>query len=93
MQAIKRHDALKRMRELTSFGVPFKISFIKYNSTKGICGGKKTVPNALLGKGFRSNQSELSKQLIGYFDLDQNEEKRLFHLPLLLEFNNYKVIP
>jgi hypothetical protein len=79
------------MRKLTSIGVSFSFTFMSYNETKGTSGGIKEVSKAQLRMGYRMNQSDKSRVLIGYVnELDGN---RWFYLPLLLSFNGKKIKP
>lgn len=87
------YEVLTRMRQLTSIGVPFAFSFNSFNKTKQETSGLVTVNRAILRKGLRDDQSDLSQQLIGYVDLDKNEVARWFHLPLLMSFNEYTIQP
>lgn len=84
--------AVKRMRELTSVGVPFSFEFTTYSKIKGKSNGKKFIARAMLRSSYRANQSNLSEQLVAYIDVDTGN-KRQFHLPLLTKFNNYTIKP
>jgi len=78
MDTITPYEALKRMKELTEVGVPFSFTFYSYSTKTKKSEGIKVI----------------TKQLIGYVDLENNQDKnRFFHLPLLLSFNNYKIKP
>ena len=87
------YEALERMRQLTSMGVPFSFSFNSLNTTNNSTLGYVVVARALLRSGLRDDQSNFSKQLVGYKDLDQSESPRFFHIPLLMSFNEYKIKP
>jgi hypothetical protein len=87
------YEALDRMRQLTSMGVPFSFSFNSLNTTKNTTIGYIVVARAVLRLGLRDDQSNLSKQLVAYKDLDQSEAPRFFHIPLLMSFNDYKIKP
>lgn len=90
---ITPHQAVKRMRELTDVGVCFSIKYQSYSTDTGKSKGTKEVPHALLRMGYRDDQSALSQQLISYIDIDNNHAPRMFHLPLLLAFNDYIIQP
>jgi hypothetical protein len=94
MDSIRPHEAVARMKELTEQGVHFSIKFCSYSTKSGKSEGFKTVHKALLRKSLRNDQSDLSHQLIAYVDVSQPTDKnRFFHLPLLLQFNNYLIKP
>lgn len=90
---IKLRDAISRMRQLTKINVPFSFSFISYSEVNQRSEGHKQVDKALLRAGYRNNQSSYSKILIAYTDYSQGDVERHFYLPLLMTFNNLKVIP
>lgn len=91
---IKLRDAIKRMRELSKANVPFSFSFISYSNKLNKSDGLKTVDNAILRKGYRNDQSDYANILIAYTSFDnQDEADRHFYLPLLMTFNQFKVIP
>lgn len=92
-QPIKMSDALKRMRDLSERDIPFSLGFYKCNTTNGSSEGYKVVSQAILRKGYRSDQSNKADILIGYIDYDQKEKERWFYLPLLMMFNGNKVTP
>jgi len=87
------YEALSKMRELTEIGCPFSFSFNSFNKTKSTSSGLVVVKRAVLRKGLRDDQSELSQQLVGYVDLDKDEAPRFFHIPLLMTFNQYTIKP
>jgi hypothetical protein len=87
------YDALTRMRQLTEVGVPFSFSFNSYNKTKTSTAGLISIRRAILRKGLRDDQSDMSQQLVGYVDLDKNEGARFFHIPLLMSFNEHTIKP
>ena len=90
---ITPHQAVKRMRELTIVGAPFAMSYQSFSKQSGTSKGTRKVARALLRLGYRDDQSELSQQLITYIDIDNKEAPRMFHLPLLLTFNDYLIKP
>lgn len=92
-QPIKMYDALQRMRDLSQHDIPFSIGFYKCDTTNEVSDGYKVVKQAILRKGYRSNQSVKSDVLIGYVDFDSEEKNRHFYLPLLMMFNGMKVNP
>ncbi len=87
------HEALFMMRRYSEIGVPFSFTFNSYNKTKGITEGLKEVKRAVLRKGLRDDQSQYSKELIAYTDLDKEEAPRFFRISLLQSFNKYKIKP
>lgn len=87
------YQAVKRMRELTVAGVCFTFTYQSYSKQATHTSGVKVVKRALLRLSYRDDQSELSQQLITYQDLDNDEAPRMFHLPLLLSFNEYIIKP
>ena len=93
MYTITPYEALKGMRKLTEMNVPFSISFMSYSKDKRTSDGIKKVERALLAKGYRDDQSDLSHQLIAYINCDKDRDQRQFHLPLLLSFNKYRIKP
>jgi len=93
MDAITPYQAVKRMKELTELGSTFSFSFMSYSTKKKESDGIVIIERAILRKGYRDDQSDLSHQLIGYIDMHNADKNRFFHLPLLLSFNNYKVKP
>jgi hypothetical protein len=86
-KVITPHQAVKRMRELTSAGVPFSFEYLSYNDTNYTSKGFKVIDNAILRMGYRNDQSDKSSQLIGY--TSNKGDNRWFYLPLLTKFNNY----
>ena len=92
MNHITPTQALISMRQLTKVGVPFSFSYMSLNTTKGISNGLKRVDSGLLRLGLRDDQSKLSNQLIAYTNTNETSD-RFFHLPLLISFNNYQIIP
>lgn len=93
MEYIKLRDAIKRMRQLTNANVPFSFSFISYSESLQKSDGYKEVHNAVLRKGYRSDQSDYSNILIAYTAFNKEEDNRHFYLPLLMTFNNMIVLP
>jgi hypothetical protein len=87
------YEALQRMRQLTDAGVPFSFSFESLNKTHGTSKGLVVVNRAILRQGLRDDQSDLSQQLVGYKDLDQDEAPRFFHVPLMMSFNEHTIKP
>ena len=87
------YEAVQRMRQLTEVGVPFSFTFNSLNTTKGSTDGLKEVKRAVLRKGLRDDQSNLSHKLIAYVDLDQKEAPRFFHVSLLQSFNEHIIKP
>lgn len=90
---IKYTDAIKRMREMSDAGIMFSFSFLKYSTKTNTYGGIRTVDKAFLSKGFRKDQSTMYNQLISFVDVTDKEQNKFFHLPLLFQFNNIKVVP
>mgnify|MGYP006338792065 FL=1 len=77
------YEALQRMRQLTEVGVPFSFTFNSLDTTRRTTGGLKEVKRAVLRKGLRDDQSNMSHKLVAYTDLDQKEAPRFFHVSLL----------
>ena len=84
------YESIQRMRQLTELGHPFSITYMSYSTKEGKSKGLKHVARCALRKGYRRESSDLWNQLIAYTDLDSGE-RRLFHLPLLLRFNEYTI--
>jgi len=92
VDVIGLYDALKKMRQLTDYGIPFSFEFYSYNSTKGISEGYKIVHKGLLRQGMRKNQSDKAEVLIGYVNHTEGGN-RFFNLPLLMKFNGINIKP
>lgn len=86
------YDAIKKMRQLTEFGIPFSFEFYSYNSTKRKCYGYKIVRKAQLRQGLRSDQSDKAHILIGYVNHSEGTD-RFFYIPLLMKFNGIQIVP
>ena len=84
------YEALKRMRQLTEYGIPFSFEFVSYNSTKNKSYGNKKVDKALLRLGLRDDQSNKSEVLIAYTNHNEHTD-RFFNLPLLTKFNGIDI--
>ena len=87
------YEALQRMRQLTEVGVPFSFTFNSLDTTRRTTGGLKEVKRAVLRKGLRDDQSNMSHKLVAYTDLDQKEATRFFHVSLLQSFNEHTIKP
>ncbi len=87
------YEALQRMRQLTEVGVPFSFTFNSLDTTRRTTGGLKEVKRAVLRKGLRDDQSNMSHKLVAYTDLDQKEAPRFFHVSLLQSFNEHTIKP
>ena len=92
-ETIKLRDAISRMRQLSKVNVPFSFSFISYSEQLQSSDGYKVVDNAILRPGYREDQSDYSNILIAYTDFTDKEKERQFYLPLLMTFNQFKVVP
>ena len=90
---ITPHQAVKRMKELTSLGITFSFVFMSLDTTRGTSDGIKTITKALLRKSMREDQSDQSHSLISYVDLSNSEASRQFRLSMLLKFNEYTIKP
>lgn len=90
---IKLREAIRRMRQLSAANIPFSFSFISYSETSFSSDGYKTVSSALLRPGYREDQSSYANILIAYTDFSDKECERQFFLPLLMTFNQLKVVP
>jgi hypothetical protein len=84
------YEALNIMREQTTIGVPFSMSYQSYNSSKNIIDGVKEVKRAILRQGLRNDTSEYANELIAYTNID-TDEPRFFRVALLLSFNNEQI--
>lgn len=84
------HDAIKRMREFTEKGIPFSFTYLSFNSKSQESEGFKTIDKAQLRKGYRDDQSDRAKHLIGYVHADGRN--RWFHIALLVKFNDLTVL-
>ena len=84
------YKAIKQMRKLSNDNVPFSITFLTCNLTKRTTTGFKTVKRAKLRVGLSTDKGIKSRSLIGYIDLDTNEN-RWFYLPLLMKFNKIEI--
>lgn len=84
------YDALKRMRELSKENIPFSVSFVSLNQTKGTSNGVRTIDKCVLRTGLSEDRSRYANTLISCTDLNSNKEKN-FYLPLLLKFNNIDI--
>ena len=90
---VTHYEALQRMRQLTEVGVPFSFTFNSLDTTRRTTGGLKEVKRAVLRKGLRDDQSNMSHKLVAYTDLDQKEAPRFFHVSLLQSFNEHTIKP
>jgi hypothetical protein len=90
MAEITLHDAIKRMRSLTTIGVSFSFEFYSYNSSTGKSDGIKQVLKGMLRHGLRYEKSQKANVLIGYKCLTGDKD-RFFYLPLLLKFNGHTI--
>ena len=88
--SVKLYDAIHEMRRLTREGVPFSITYMSYNSTKGTSDGIITVRSAKLRKRESREDNRNAEDQEAYLNLDTNEPRRFWH-PLLMEFNGEKV--
>ena len=84
------YEALNIMREQTTIGVPFSMSYQSYNCSKNKTEGVKEVKRAVLRQGLRNDSSAYAKELIAYTNIDTNEP-RFFRVALLLSFNNEQI--
>lgn len=90
MQTLQLYTALKRMNELSNNNIPFSIEYIGCNLTNGSSSGLKCYNNIVLRTGLNTSKGIKSRSLIGFIDLDTNENK-WFYLPLLQKFNKYSI--
>ena len=93
IETIKLRDAIAAMRTLSRLSSPFSFSFISYSEDLQRSSGLKVVEKAILRTGYRDNQSKKSRILIAYSDYSNKEQQRQFYLPLLMTFNNKRIIP
>lgn len=80
------------MRELTSAGRPFTITYLSYNHSKGISNGIKKHNRVLLRQGYNKTQSNLSNQLLAFKNIETKENRQCY-IALLLSINNLKIKP
>lgn len=92
-ETIKLRDAIASMRALTRVNATFSFSFISYSEDLKKSDGLKVVERGLLRTGYRDNQSSKSRLLIAYIEYGVEEKNRQFYLPLLMTFNNKRIIP
>lgn len=78
------------MRELTSRGKSFSVSFMSYNSTDQTSEGVVEVASAKLRKKADSADYKNADVLIPYTDCSTGEARQ-FYLPCLMSFNNEKI--
>ena len=90
MNAIKPYTAIERMRKLSQDNIPFSFSYLSCNLSKGTSNGIKEVKKAKLRVGLSSDKGIKSRSLIGYIDIETNDN-RWFYLPLLTSFNQYTI--
>jgi len=90
MNAIAHYEALKQMRKLSDDNIPFSFSFLKCNLSTKQSDGFKEIKKAKLRVGLSSEHGIKSRSLIGYIDLETNQD-RWFYLPLLTSFNQYEI--
>ena len=90
MKGATIYDALKQMRKLSDDNIPFSFSYLSCNLSKQTTKGVKVVAKAKLRVGLTASCGIKSKSLIGYIDLETNEN-RWFYLPLLLTFNKITI--
>jgi len=84
------YEAIKQMRALTANNIPFSITFVSMDSTRGTSNGKRHVSKCLLRTGMSAEYSDKSSSLIAYIDLKDNTNK-FFYIPLLLAFNEIEI--
>ncbi len=90
MNAIARYKALEQMRKLSMDNIPFSFSYLGCNLSLKKSDGFKEIKKAKLRVGLSSDKGIKSRSLIGYIDLETNEN-RWFYLPLLTSFNQYEI--
>jgi hypothetical protein len=90
MNKVNVYDALKQMRVLSTDNIPFSFSFVTCDLSKRCSNGVKEVRKAKLRTGLTQEKGIKSKSLIGYVDLETNQN-RWFYLPLLIKFNQFEV--
>lgn len=82
--------AMEIMRAWSRDKRPFSICYCSLNDSSKTSEGKKTEENILLASGYRRNQSDKHDILVSFIRTENNE-RRQFYLPLLLEFNGIKI--
>ena len=91
MSLTKVYTALKRMRELSSDGVPFSFSYQTYSEQRGATNGHNHIAKAMLRTGISRKKSDKSDILIAYHDLDKDTYGTAY-LPLISTFNGIKLL-
>lgn len=80
------------MRQSTEAGRPFMISYLSYNSTKGISNGVRIHNRVILRQGYNKTQSHLYNELLSFKDIETKENRQCY-VALLLSINNIKIRP
>ena len=91
-QTIKLQEALKRMRLMSEYNIPFELSYITYSESLRVSKGLKQVPQALLRQGYRNDQSDKADILLAYTDLSDDSPRQCY-IPLLMTFNGLTIQP
>ena len=88
--SVKLFDVIHEMRRLTREGIPFSLTYMSYNETKGTSDGIIHVRSAKLRARERKEFNRNAEDQEAYLNLDTNEPRRFWH-PLLMDFNGEKV--
>ena len=78
------------MKQLSDDNIPFSFSYWSCNLSKESSNGVKHIKKAKLRVGLSSDKGIKSESLIGYIDLETNQN-RWFYIPLLKSFNQIEV--
>lgn len=92
MNTIRLYKAINIMRQSTEAGRPFMISYLSYNSTKGISNGVRIHNRVILRQGYNKTQSHLYNELLSFKDIETKENRQCY-VALLLSINNIKIRP
>lgn len=87
---MNHNEALRKMRQLSRENIPFSFSFLTYSEITGETKGVKKIEKGILRTGLSDEHGIKSQSLIGYVDVDTNEN-RWFYAPLLLTFENERI--
>lgn len=85
------YEAIKEMRRMTAENEAFSFTFMSYNSTAQRSDGVVNVRRARLLKRESTKHHKNAEIVETYLDLDTMQSKR-FYQPLLMSFNDQKVI-
>ncbi len=84
--------ALEILREYSRQGVPANIKYLSHNAKDKTSKGIVEEKQIFLCAGYRRNQSKKHDVLVSFLRINENE-RRQFYWPLLLEINGRTVKP